>query len=106
VLSALRAFAAAGGHVPEQEWSLGRALTAQRLGAPRFARRPKLKVTFASMADVAASRAQIGSALGSMLGQLVRMADSRLRVIVACGTAGGIAATFNAPITGLFFGFV
>src|ERR1700746_682581 len=48
---------------------------------------------------------QVGSALGSTLGQLVRMSESRLRVIVACGAAGGIAATFNAPITGLFFGF-
>jgi chloride channel protein, CIC family len=48
--------------------------------------------------------AQIGSALGSTVGQLVRMPASRLRIIVACGAAGGIAATFNAPITGLFFG--
>ncbi len=48
---------------------------------------------------------QIGSALASSLGQLVRMSESRLRIIVACGAAGGIAATFNAPITGLFFGF-
>jgi CIC family chloride channel protein len=48
---------------------------------------------------------QIGSALASTLGQLVRMSESRLRVIVACGAAAGIAATFNAPITGLFFGF-
>jgi H+/Cl- antiporter ClcA len=48
---------------------------------------------------------QIGSALASTLGQLVRMFESRLRIIVACGAAGGIAATFNAPLTGLFFGF-
>jgi CIC family chloride channel protein len=48
---------------------------------------------------------QIGSALASGLGQLVRMSESRLRIIVACGAAGGIAATFNAPLTGLFFGF-
>jgi CIC family chloride channel protein len=48
---------------------------------------------------------QIGSAFASTLGQFVRMSESRLRVIVACGAAGGIAATFNAPITGLFFGF-
>ena len=33
------------------------------------------------------------------------MSETRLRIIVACGAAGGIAATFNAPITGLFFGF-
>ena len=48
---------------------------------------------------------QIGSALASTLGQLVRMSEARLRIIVACGAAGGIAATFNAPLTGLFFGF-
>jgi chloride channel protein, CIC family len=48
---------------------------------------------------------QIGSAFASTLGQLVRMSEGRLRVIVACGAAGAISATFNAPITGLFFGF-
>ena len=48
---------------------------------------------------------QIGSALASTLGQLVRMSEGRLRVIVACGAAAGISATFNAPLTGLFFGF-
>ncbi len=48
---------------------------------------------------------QIGSAFASTLGQWVRMSETRLRIIVACGAAGGIAATFNAPLTGLFFGF-
>jgi CIC family chloride channel protein len=48
---------------------------------------------------------QIGSAFASALGQLVRTSEGRLRVIVACGAAGGISATFNAPVTGLFFGF-
>jgi CIC family chloride channel protein len=48
---------------------------------------------------------QIGSAFASTVGQRVKMSDSRLRILVACGAAGGISATFNAPITGLFFGF-
>ena len=46
---------------------------------------------------------QIGSALGSSLGSAVRVPESRMRVLVACGAAGGIAATFNAPLAGVFF---
>jgi CIC family chloride channel protein len=46
---------------------------------------------------------QIGSALGSVMGQALRVPESQLRLLVACGAAGGIAATFNAPIAGVFF---
>ncbi|WP_239452102.1 chloride channel protein [Frondihabitans sp. PAMC 28766] len=46
---------------------------------------------------------QIGSALGSTLGRLLKMPDDRLKTLVACGAAGAIAATFNAPIAGVFF---
>ncbi len=46
---------------------------------------------------------QIGSALGSVTGQLMRVSESQLRLLVACGAAGGISATFNAPIAGVFF---
>ena len=47
--------------------------------------------------------AQIGSALGSTIGQVFKLSDERVRNLVACGAAGGIAATFNAPIAGSIF---
>jgi CIC family chloride channel protein len=46
---------------------------------------------------------QIGSALGSVMGQLMRVSEEHLRLLVACGAAGGISATFNAPLAGVFF---
>ncbi len=46
---------------------------------------------------------QIGSALGSTAGRFARLPASGLRLLVACGAAGGIAATFNTPIAGVFF---
>ncbi len=47
--------------------------------------------------------AQIGGAIGSQIGQGFKMSGERLKVLVACGVAGGVAATFNAPIAGVFF---
>jgi CIC family chloride channel protein len=46
---------------------------------------------------------QIGSAWGSTVGQWLHFSDERVRNLVACGAAGGIAATFNAPIAGVIF---
>jgi CIC family chloride channel protein len=46
---------------------------------------------------------QIGSALGSTIGQRLRVPPARMRLLVACGAAGGISATFNAPIAAVFF---
>ncbi|MCB9638420.1 MAG: chloride channel protein [Myxococcales bacterium] len=46
---------------------------------------------------------QIGSAVGSTIGQLLHLSSKRVRILVACGAASGIAATFNAPIAGTIF---
>ncbi|HLF89043.1 MAG TPA: chloride channel protein [Anaerolineales bacterium] len=46
---------------------------------------------------------QVGSALGSTLGQVLHFSNERVRTLVACGAAAGIAATFNAPIAGSIF---
>src|SRR5271154_5753571 len=46
---------------------------------------------------------QIGSALGSTLGQILRMPPGQRIVLVAAGAGAGIAATFNTPIGGVMF---
>jgi CIC family chloride channel protein len=46
---------------------------------------------------------QIGSAIGSTIGQVFRMTEERVKILVGCGAAGGIAAIFNAPFAGVLF---
>jgi len=46
---------------------------------------------------------QVGSTLGSVTGQILHLSDDRIKNLVACGAAAGIAATFNAPIAGVAF---
>ena len=46
---------------------------------------------------------QIGSALGSTLGQIVPMLAGQRITLVAAGAGAGIAATFNTPIGGVMF---
>ena len=47
--------------------------------------------------------AQISAAIGSTIGQALGVSENRTKLLVACGVAGGIAATFNAPIAGVMF---
>jgi CIC family chloride channel protein len=62
-----------------------------------------LTIGFGGAAGREGPMVQIGATLGSMVGQLARLKASQIRTLVACGAAGGIAATFNAPIGGAIF---
>lgn len=44
-----------------------------------------------------------GSAIGSNLGQLFKLDNKTLMLLVGCGAAGAIAGIFKAPIAGLVF---
>jgi CIC family chloride channel protein len=46
---------------------------------------------------------QLASMLGSLLGRIGKFSPARLRLLVACGAAAGIACAYNAPLTGAFF---
>lgn len=45
----------------------------------------------------------LGGAINSLLGQALALPHNSLRVLIACGTAGGIAAAFNTPLAGVIF---
>ncbi len=45
----------------------------------------------------------IGSFLGSAVAQLTRFGRDRERILMSCGAAAGISATFHAPIAGMLF---
>ncbi|HEY6433739.1 MAG TPA: chloride channel protein [Acetobacteraceae bacterium] len=48
---------------------------------------------------------QMGAGLASRLGRSFRLRRTDMRVLVGCGAGAAIAAAFNAPLTGAFYGF-
>jgi len=95
---------AQGGGIPE-------VMEAVALRGGRIRRRVSLAKTIASALTLGSGGsagtegpiAHIGAGIGSSLGRLFGLSDERVQNLVACGAAGGIAATFNAPMAGVLF---
>ncbi len=64
---------------------------------------PALTIGSGGSAGVEGPIAQIGGGLGSLTGQFFKVSGNRMKLLIAAGAAGGIAATFNAPIAGVMF---
>jgi CIC family chloride channel protein len=62
-----------------------------------------ITISTGGAAGVEGPIAQIGGAVGSVIGRFFGMGSQRLKVLIACGAAGGIAAQFNAPLAGVLF---
>jgi len=60
---------------------------------------------FGASVGLEAGYTQIGSAFASLIGRGLAARRSDMRLLVACGAAGAIAAAFGAPLAGSFYGF-
>ena len=60
---------------------------------------------FGASVGLEAGYAQAGSCLASKLAAALSLRRGEVRMLVGCGAAGAIAAAFDAPICGAFYGF-
>ncbi len=62
-----------------------------------------LAIIFGESAGREGPAVHLGSAAGSLLGQSMNLSNSNLRILVGCGSAAAIAASFNTPMAGVIF---
>ncbi|MGX5839722.1 chloride channel protein [Mesorhizobium sp. ArgA1] len=60
---------------------------------------------FGASVGLEAGYTQIGSGVASRLARALQLRRNDVRILVGCGAAGAIAAAFDAPLTGAFYGF-
>lgn len=60
---------------------------------------------FGASVGLEAAYTQLNSGLASNLAVRLKLRRNEVRTLVGCGAAGAIAAAFNAPLTGAFYGF-
>jgi CIC family chloride channel protein len=60
---------------------------------------------FGASVGLEAAYSQMGSGFASSVGRVFGLRRADLRTLVACGSAGAIAAAFGAPLTGAFYAF-
>jgi CIC family chloride channel protein len=86
-------------------------IEAVKVGDGKIGFRASILKSFASLLTISSggsigregSMVQLAAMLGSRLGLLARAPVPRLRLMVACGVAAGIAAAYNAPLSGALF---
>ncbi|MDE2449114.1 MAG: ClcB-like voltage-gated chloride channel protein [Gammaproteobacteria bacterium] len=86
-------------------------IEAVKVGDGRIGFRASILKSFASLLTISSggsigregSMVQLAAMLGSRLGMLAGAPIPRLRLMVACGVAAGIAAAYNAPLSGALF---
>ncbi|MDH4162643.1 MAG: chloride channel protein [Nitrospirota bacterium] len=64
---------------------------------------PALTIGSGGSAGVEGPIAIIGGTIGSSIARSFKVSGGRIKLLIAAGAAGGVAATFNAPIAGVMF---
>ncbi len=64
---------------------------------------PAITIGSGGSAGVEGPMAYIGGGIGSLVGKKIGVSGQKIKLFIAAGSAGAIAASFNAPIAGVMF---